>query len=53
VQYVEIVDAQTLQPLEQISPGAEVLVGVAVFFGDTRLIDSIFVTSPVLGASER
>jgi len=53
VQYVEIVDAQTLQPLEQITPGTEVLVGVAVFFGDTRLIDNLFVTAPVWEASER
>jgi pantoate--beta-alanine ligase len=46
VQYAEVVDARTLQPLERLSPGQEVLAAVAVFFGDTRLIDNTFVQVP-------
>ncbi len=39
VDYAEIVDAETLQPLENARAGA--LAAVAVFFGKTRLIDNI------------
>src|SRR5213596_2245380 len=39
IDYVELVDAETLQPVEMAGPGS-VLV-LAVFFGKTRLIDSI------------
>lgn len=46
VQYAEVVDARTLQPLNRLSPGQEVLAAVAVFFGDTRLIDNTFVQVP-------
>ena len=46
VQYAEVVDAHTLQPIEHIEPGQEVLAAVAVFFGDTRLIDNTFVRVP-------
>lgn len=44
VQYAEIVDADTLQPVEGLSEesasGGRYLAAVAVFFGDTRLIDN-------------
>ena len=46
VQYAEVVDAHTLQPMEYLAPGQEILAAVAVFFGDTRLIDSTFVQVP-------
>lgn len=46
VQYAEVVDAQTLRPVEVLPSGSEVLVAVAVFFGNTRLIDSAFVRVP-------
>ncbi|MFB6098383.1 MAG: pantoate--beta-alanine ligase [Salinibacter sp.] len=46
VQYAEVVDAHTLQPVEHLAPGQEVLAAVAVFFGDTRLIDNTFVEVP-------
>ena len=46
VQYAEVVDARTLQPLDRLSPGQDVLAAVAVFFGDTRLIDNTFVQVP-------
>jgi pantoate--beta-alanine ligase len=39
IDYVEVVDAETLQPLEISGPDAVLL--VAVFFGKTRLIDNI------------
>ena len=37
--YVEMVDANTLQPLKTVQPGA--LLALAAFFGQTRLIDNI------------
>ena len=46
VQYAEVVDAHTLQPVAHLAPGQEILAAVAVFFGDTRLIDSTFVQVP-------
>ncbi|PSQ87867.1 MAG: pantoate--beta-alanine ligase [Bacteroidetes bacterium QH_2_63_10] len=46
VQYAEVVDAHTLQPVEHLAPGQDVLAAVAVFFGDTRLIDNPFVQVP-------
>jgi pantoate--beta-alanine ligase len=39
IDYVEFVDAQTLQPIEVVRQNS--LVAVAVFFGKTRLIDNI------------
>lgn len=39
IDYIELVDAQTLRPIEMAGPGS-VLV-LAVFFGKTRLIDNI------------
>ena len=39
LQYAEIVDAETLQPVEILQPG-RFLAALAVFFGDTRLIDN-------------
>jgi pantoate--beta-alanine ligase len=38
VDYVEIADAETLEPLERID--REALVALAVFVGSTRLIDN-------------
>ena len=46
VQYAEVVDAHTLQPVDHLVPGQEVLAAVAVFFGETRLIDNTFVQVP-------
>ena len=39
IDYVDLVDAETLQPIEMIR--ANSLLAVAVFFGKTRLIDNI------------
>lgn len=46
VQYAEVVDVETLQPLRRIEPGRDVLAAVAVYFGNTRLIDNAFVRAP-------
>jgi len=40
IDYVEVVDAETLQPINLLKPNA--LLTVAVYFGKTRLIDNIF-----------
>ena len=39
IDYLELVNAESLQPIESIQPNS--LVAVAVFFGQTRLIDNI------------
>jgi pantoate--beta-alanine ligase len=39
IEYVEVVDAETLQPVQMAGPNTVVL--LAVFFGKTRLIDNI------------
>jgi pantoate--beta-alanine ligase len=39
IDYVEVVDAETLQPVEMAGPNTVLL--LAVFFGKTRLIDNI------------
>lgn len=41
VEYFEIVDPQTLEPIEKVE--GPVLVAVAAWFGSTRLIDNVFV----------
>jgi pantoate--beta-alanine ligase len=46
VQYAEVVDARTLQPVDRLRPGERVIAAVAVFFGETRLIDNVFVDVP-------
>lgn len=42
IEYVALVDAQTLQPINTIS--GEVLIAVAVKFGRTRLIDNVILS---------
>lgn len=46
VEYAEVVNARTLQPIDTLTPGQVVLAAVAVYFGDTRLIDNTFVEVP-------
>ena len=43
VQYAELVDGESLQPVATLTPGEVVVAAVAAFFGETRLIDSAFV----------
>ncbi len=42
--YAEVVDAKTLQPIEEIA--GEVMLALAVKFGTTRLIDNVIVRAP-------
>lgn len=46
LEYAEVVDAYDLQPIEEVAPGQEVLAALAVYFGETRLIDNAFVEAP-------
>jgi pantoate--beta-alanine ligase len=46
VQYAEMVDARTLQPLQHVEQGQRVLFAIAGHLDSTRLIDSAFVTAP-------
>src|SRR5436853_146430 len=39
IDYVELVDAETLQPIDSVKPHS--LIAAAVYFGKTRLIDNI------------
>jgi pantoate--beta-alanine ligase len=39
IDYFELVNAETLQPLETVQPNS--LIALAAFFGQTRLIDNI------------
>ncbi|MCL4107243.1 UNVERIFIED_CONTAM: hypothetical protein GTU68_017127 [Idotea baltica] len=41
IDYVEIVDAETMQPISEPTAGLPARIAVAVFFGKTRLIDNI------------
>jgi pantoate--beta-alanine ligase len=42
IDYVDLVDAETLQPIDSIKPNS--LLAVAVYFGKTRLIDNIILS---------
>ena len=43
IDYVQLVDTQSLQPLEELTSGASVLLALAAFFGSARLIDNVIV----------
>lgn len=40
IDYVEVVSTETLQPVEKVLP-SETLIALAVFWGETRLIDNV------------
>jgi pantoate--beta-alanine ligase len=40
IDYVELRDATTLETVDRLEPGAQVVLALAVFFSDTRLIDN-------------
>ncbi|MEM9998131.1 MAG: pantoate--beta-alanine ligase [Bacteroidota bacterium] len=46
VQYAELVDTDTVQPLTTLQPGQQALAALAVYFGSTRLIDNTFLAPP-------
>lgn len=41
LQYAQIVDAETLQPIDTIHPGRPAIAAVAVYFDGARLIDNV------------
>lgn len=45
IDYSEIVDADSLEPVKTIRPGQTILIVLAVRFGTTRLIDNIILTT--------
>lgn len=45
IDYIEIVDSETLQHLSTIEKGKTILIPLAVRFGATRLIDNILITT--------
>jgi len=47
LQYAEIVDSNSLQPIEDLSSGMELIAAVAVYFGEVRLIDNALVSVPL------
>ena len=44
-EYLEVADAQTLQPVEQYAPGRAVVLCVAAHLGGVRLIDNVVVAA--------
>ncbi len=46
IDYIEILDAETLQTFDINSPPKKFLIAVAAFFGKTRLIDNMLVDIP-------
>ena len=47
LEYIELVDAKTLQPCQQITPDAELMLAIAARIGNTRLIDNILLSHTV------
>ncbi len=43
IDYVEVVDYDSLKPIKQLKRGQKIIVAVAVWFGKARLIDNIIV----------
>ena len=43
IQYIQVVDTYNLKPVDEIK--GEVMVALAVFFGKTRLIDNVIVST--------
>jgi len=39
IDYIDLVSAEKLQPIDEVAPNS--LIALAVFFGETRLIDNI------------
>jgi pantoate--beta-alanine ligase len=48
VQYAALVDPETLRPVETIQRGTTVLIALAAYLGETRLIDNTFVEVPLV-----
>ncbi len=46
IDYVSVVDRGTLEEVKSFKPGQKILVALAVYFGTTRLIDNVWLTTP-------
>ena len=40
IDYATVVDAETLSPIDQLSPGSKTVALIAAYVGSTRLIDN-------------
>ncbi|MFM7887802.1 MAG: bifunctional pantoate--beta-alanine ligase/(d)CMP kinase, partial [Pseudanabaena sp.] len=47
LEYIELVDAKTLQPCSQITSEAELMLAIAARIGNTRLIDNILLSHTI------
>ncbi len=47
LEYIELVDAKTLQPCNQIRSGSELMLAIAARIGNTRLIDNILLSHTI------
>lgn len=47
VEYIELVDAKTLQPCNQITSEAELMLAISARIGNTRLIDNILLSHTI------
>ena len=52
LQYAEVVDTETLHPVEALQPWQEALAALAVYFDGARLIDNTFLNVPAEGAPD-
>jgi pantoate--beta-alanine ligase len=52
LQYAEVVDTETLAPVEALQPGQEALAALAVYFDGARLIDNTFLDVPAEGTPD-
>ena len=52
IQYANVVNAGTLTSVETLEGGEDVLAAVAVYFGDTRLIDNVHVRVPAASSTD-
>ena len=46
IDYVSVVDRETLEEVKSFKPGQKILIALAVYFGTTRLIDNVWLTTP-------
>lgn len=46
IDYVSVVDRGTLEEVKSFKPGQKILIALAVYFGSTRLIDNVWLTTP-------
>ena len=46
VDYISVCDRETLEEVKTFKKGQKILVALAVYFGTTRLIDNVWLTTP-------